>query len=133
MGEQRFRKSFQLAARMITRNCEDTIQIGHKLTEVGADELVAGGYVILSDSKIYISPKFGLISGYGKGLGSSSEFLSLIPIDVLKEYKNNIERNESFFQKIILPTKSGKDILLYCDIIPIKNFTIIGINKIKMT
>ena len=133
--KKRLGKSLSVAARMSLLRSNEVNEIGTKLTEMGADGLLDGGFCILPlDENLdqYFSPKFRFITGYEKGeLKSNVDFYNILPIDILKEFRDNLKKSEDFFQSFVVETKNRSHVLLYCDVSLIKNkIIIIGANKV---
>ena len=133
--DSRLGRSLSVAVRLAATSSADELEIGSKLTEMGADELVDGGFLILHSNQPgfqYFSPKFKFITGYSKKeLKSPVDFYNIISTDKLIEFQENLETEKSFQQSFVVETKSKRHILLYCDISLVRGgMIIIGINKI---
>ena len=78
--ESRLSRSLSLASRIIFKYSNDVVEAGQKLVEIGADELVDGGFWILplnEMGKQFFSPNFKLITGYCN-LEKSADFYSIV-------------------------------------------------------
>ena len=133
--KDKINKSLSVAARIALLNSNDIKKVGSKLSKLGADELADGGFWILplnESNDQYLSPKFRFITGYEKdGLRGKIDFYNLIPIDILKEFRDNLKKQENFFQSFVIKTRGRNHILLYCDVSVIKNkMIIISANKV---
>ena len=127
--DNRTRKSFSLASRMIPKQYKDAKKIGNKLAQIGADGLVDGGFVVILDN-VYVSQKFKLITGFNNSV-TDSELYANFNIEDLKAYRDLLKSNQEFVQKINLKTNSGVDVLLYCNITKIREYgSIISVDKI---